>query len=1156
MHRALAQLDPVLGRMYLGVRKILANEDNPERLVFAAHGCREMMEKLPQYVDVHVVAQRESLRNKVNQLEDHWCNATRRTKCFQGSAWTGVLDRHLARFLGQLSDFFAWYDGHFPRRRQEITATLQKLDTAGRRLPAVLERHNVDAWDAMRSYFQSVAHHLDQKTTISEFESYLDALERFLLDRLSPRTFNDLDALDDLICQEKPHACKDTVQRAVDLIRKRATNYEYFFGHLASPEWIEPLLAAGFFAGPPSPEKEGEGVRFPFWPESRYLVRVAAAAPEQVLDILLGIADTENTRVYEDMADAALVMPAHSAARLVPQLTRELKLPVLLLLPQKLGNLMAHLASGAEVVAALDLARDLLAIEPDTRTIEEESSTNIGSVLWPRPHARFDTWEYGQILREEMPTLVDAAGIEALELLCGLLEEVLRLYEKPGLSSAPNDYSYVWRPSIDRDDEPGEKINNLLVTAIRDAGARLLEAGASQVLGTIERHSYRVFQRIGLHFRRKWPQADPVGTARLLQDAEVVNDTHLWPELCELLRERFGELPAGAQEGYVALVEQGPTEYRSSLFQNGTDESPTTKDIETSARLWQYGRLIPIQEYLPDHWRTRVDALRQQFGDLEHPDLRLERFGWVGPTSPKSEEQIQAMSTLELADYLSAWVPSGDWMSPTPEGMGRILQAVVRDGPERFAESAGQFEGLDPTYLRGILRGFEDAAKQGRVFPWAPVIRLCHWIVDQPREILGRASASPEMDPDWGWARQAAASLLGGGFSEGAAEIPYELRHEAWAVLSSLTEDPEPTPEYEAQYGSPDMDPVTLSINTVRGEAMHGAIKYALWVRRHEESSECGGTDHPLSESMPEVRDILDKHLDPAFDPSAAVRSVYGQYFPWLVLLDPKWTSDHIQAVFPSHPSLRHLWDAAWDAYVVFCRAYDSALELLETEYARAIDGLESGAKSDSLLGNPDRHLAEHLMVFYWRGKLEIGIPSGLANRFFDTASSSLRAFALESVGRSLYGTPDEVPAWIVERLMGLWVWRCETSKSGATPDYREMAAFGWWFASAKLDDEWSLTQLKQVLAITSDVEADHLVAKRLAELAHTHPLDSIECLRLMSVSDPSWRHLAWRQDMRSALVTAMQSEDEEAVRAAEELINLLGAQGILEYRDLLPERR
>src|SRR5713101_5311940 len=157
---------------------------------------------------------------------------------------------------------------------------------------------------------------------------------------------------------------------------------------------------------------------------------------------------------------------------------------------------------------------------------------------------------------------------------------------------------------------------------------------------------------------------------------------------------------------------------------------------------------------------------------------------------------------------------------------------MVASDSRRFASRAEQFQELDPTYVRALLSGFCDAAKQKRSFSWQPILELCCWVMEQPREIPGRKSRYAGLDPGWVWTRKTIASLLSGGFD---AEIPFELRSSAWNVLKLITDDPNPTPEDEARHGGSNMDPATLSINTTRGEAMHAVVRYALWVRRHLE---------------------------------------------------------------------------------------------------------------------------------------------------------------------------------------------------------------------------------------------------------------------------------------------------------------------------------
>ena len=73
---------------------------------------------------------------------------------------------------------------------------LVELDVSGKPPPKVLQELNVNAWIEMHDYFVTVAHHGDD---LGEFDGWVDALERTILNLLSPRTFADFDAIDSIL---------------------------------------------------------------------------------------------------------------------------------------------------------------------------------------------------------------------------------------------------------------------------------------------------------------------------------------------------------------------------------------------------------------------------------------------------------------------------------------------------------------------------------------------------------------------------------------------------------------------------------------------------------------------------------------------------------------------------------------------------------------------------------------------------------------------------------------------------------------------------------------------------------------------------------------------------------------------------------------------
>src|ERR1039457_2005960 len=114
----------------------------------------------------------------------------------------------------------------------------------------------------------------------------------------------------------RPMPSRETVYKALAAIKQPAA-YEYFFDQLKSPSWTAPLRERSFFRDPPEGEVEGNYIRFPPWPESRYLDRLAPLAPELVLEVLKGIPDTMNPRVLGDNAEkvCAVAPPPRPAPR-------------------------------------------------------------------------------------------------------------------------------------------------------------------------------------------------------------------------------------------------------------------------------------------------------------------------------------------------------------------------------------------------------------------------------------------------------------------------------------------------------------------------------------------------------------------------------------------------------------------------------------------------------------------------------------------------------------------------------------------------------------------------------------------------------------------------------------------------------------------------
>ena len=181
-------------------------------------------------------------------------------------------------------------------------------------------------------------------------------------------------------------------------------------------------------------------------------------------------------------------------------------------------------------------------------------------------------------------------------------------------------------------------------------------------------------------------------------------------------------------------------------------------------------------------------------------------------------------------------------------------------------------------------------------------------------------------------------------------------------------------------------------------------------------------------EQAPEVQTVLERHLDPSHDPAFAVRAVYGRYIFALDYLDRAWTSAHVPRVFPHDEGCKNYWNAAWDSFIRFAQPNADLFHRLEGEYRYAIAQLGARADEDDHGSRSVESLAEELMLFYWHGELDLQDPNGLLSFFYEKAPSSLRAHALESVGRMLQNSENDVPEEVIQRLKCLWASRLKDS--------------------------------------------------------------------------------------------------------------------------------
>lgn len=182
--------------MYYGGLSVLADDKNPERNALSAHCFRELIEKLPLTFDIPIPHHSGNMGEKVNILKVNWEKALNESDCNSDNEWKGEIDQPLKQYLDASRDYFQWHKKYRLTRTELPKRLSRKLDPSDDPMPSKLENIEAETWIGYRNYFDGVSHH----TLITEdHPAWIEHFERFLLDRLIPRTFNDQAEIDKII---------------------------------------------------------------------------------------------------------------------------------------------------------------------------------------------------------------------------------------------------------------------------------------------------------------------------------------------------------------------------------------------------------------------------------------------------------------------------------------------------------------------------------------------------------------------------------------------------------------------------------------------------------------------------------------------------------------------------------------------------------------------------------------------------------------------------------------------------------------------------------------------------------------------------------------------------------------------------------------------
>jgi hypothetical protein len=701
-----------------------------------------------------------------------------------------------------------------------------------------------------------------------------------------------------------------------------------------------------------------------------------------------------------------------------------------------------------------------------------------------------------------------------------------------------------------------------------------------------------VFRRTALAVLASAPQRAKDQVREVLTEPANVDDDVIATEFTTLLGAGFDVLSDDEQTTLLDRILAGPDEdaIREAVSEHPDVESDHELDRAVRVRVerWQLRRLYQVRDEIEEPYRSKVEQLIDQHGDIEYSP----GSGYHVPMSIGDEQDETALDVagLDAEAFVTACIEHARQYQPDTEQetittgpRNRLEEALydrIRDNPDTHLPFFPQLvETGDEVFveravaaLRSLITNvdYEDTT----IDDWQPVI-----------EGLVAFCDPDSLDTAWPRdCRQSVAELLQTIVGHERSTLPV-VEHQAdlETVLAALLDDPDPEGPTDT-WNRPIGNDRTVYVNGVRAT---GVVATSHFLRvLHSESDH--QDNQVLWERLAELRS----------DPARPVRFAFGKRLTGLYVLNESFITSHLDTLLPEGEDRESVsrFTAVWEGYLTTRQLHPDLFEALRSKYKRAIDihkrsvedGIENQDTSDdtetdaesespltSLYGDlgprPTQAtydarafepLCSHLACAYAGSSLELTDdllqavlavdPSDLssedppsADRVFADTFADLLANA---------GTPEsEEQYW--ERTTAFWTERLEK-----TDDTVPTALGKYADVLANAPPTASIADVVELLVKTAPATTDTLRSRRVLEFLATEveaggekvACDAITVLdALINHADQQYRFTA--SDKRWTVVTeAAAAGDDRALQIAEQFFQ----QGESEYEQVIERHK
>ncbi|WNM57328.1 hypothetical protein [Candidatus Nitrospira allomarina] len=781
--------------------------------------------------------------------------------------------------------------------------------------------------------------------------------------------------------------------RELDLLQRIDEKEELrplFFRKVKGLKWFDPLTERGYFspdANPkPVPAKEEGYVNIPFWPVVDYLVKTAPEFAdkknqeyaEKFLQVLVDVTTyaknngISNYRTWSQFAEILTQIPHNS----IPLNTIDIVDYWLDdkyeqgLVAQKIGKKWLPRLLQLSDDHALQLAKRIIELLYKVIFVERkygEKGKQESSLRFKAYHAQKITEMIARLAGEKL-------GLEAIRIFDALLRNTLEQHE--------NDlWSSIWRPAIEdhEQNKRREDAGNVLIQAYRDSIVGYIRTNpeeASKYVKSMLESEYQTIQRIAIYVITINYHLFTIGIDSLL--AEKYLDSNYRHEMWNFINKSYPHFSVTQKEKVLELIASITRQDDNGEYHAGA--TAYNKAIWLSAIKAHGDREAQLYAENTDIARTEPD----------HPNFSsYMSVRWGGRKSPRTQEELQALSIDELIQELENYKDPVGFDEPGLEGLVKVFKQLVKTEPLNFYLNLNKFINLDLAYIYEIIEAYRDLWAEKAKLPWDEIwkklLDFCSDIITQER------FWDPENAKQRGkfvanryWIVSSIGQLIKAGATSD--DHAFNERYLAGAEkLIAYLLNLEEGNEYKE-----DSDAVFISINSPRGHCLEALINLTLRSCRIADKN--NNKDH--SEIWAHFQHYYDSELDRADSkiPEYEFATLVTNYLPNFLYMSKGWILENLSRIFDQDHYLKWLCAMQGYAYVGtisqeiynYLKEHGDLLKVLDDENIkdrveeRAIQNIaiafindfESFEEDNSLINilitRNDQKEISHLIWFLW----------------------------------------------------------------------------------------------------------------------------------------------------------------------------------------------